>query len=313
MILEYVNIMQHRLYIATVIVSSVALFVGCNSGESFSDHPDSTGSDSTVVEESYGALSAEVVGGDDAEVKLQAQFLDARGVDVQSALDALEAGVPLRGLQQEDCRFVDAEAQPGAQHDPASLHLMDIGTIEVETSQQSVEVQPRDLPDLLNAFHGVVYGSEWSEEETEATVDYRPGEPYRFSAAGTTTLGGFEMVMTAPQPVVLVAANGEEIGEEAVLQVDRREDLELVWETSGSEKGEVFVELRAGAGPNADRLQCRSGDVGAFTVPASMLDQFSETAALELRRIHRSDVEVEGLDEMEVFFGSTDRVDLEFL
>ena len=271
-----------------------------------------------LLEERLGALVAEFVyprswGGEGVEV--QAQFLDARGVKVESALDALEVWMPRRGLESGDCLRVEQERAHAGE--PVALHLLDVGPIAVESPDELLELPPRRFPDLLSAFHGVVYGSEWSWERDVNLVEYYPGAPYRFSAPGSIHAGGFDISLTAPDPMVLVAINGEELRGEEGLSVNSEEELELVWDTEGFGfgDGEVYLDLSAGYGARALRYQCRTDDQGAFTVPAGVLQSLSEvrsSAELSLRRVHSQEAQVEGLERVQFYFLTTDRVELRF-
>lgn len=308
------------LYIASGLLLT-ALTVGCSSGDTLAE-PSVQSVDGEVVEERYGALLAEFVyprewGAETVEV--QAQFLDARGVAVESALDALEVWMPRRGLEMADCQFAAPAAPAGhgtESSEPVSLHLLDVGDITVVSPQERLELPPRRLPDLLSSFYGVVYGSEWSWDGEDNWVDYYPGVAYRFSAPGTSRVGGFDLWLNAPEPILLAAANGDELRDRSSVDVEGGQDLELIWDVSGFDDAgvEVFIDLVAGYGPERTRLQCRADDNGAFTVPSSMIRAFQAQGQvdLELRRVRRSEVAVDGLDSAHFHFVTTDRVELRF-
>ncbi len=276
------------------------------------------GDDAPVVETRYGAVAIEAIepsSGDGAELDVQAQFLDARGVAIGPALDALEVwGLP-RGLEEGECRRVDGAVDSSDNLPSATLHLLDVGDIEITSPvDDRLSLQARQLPDLLNSFHGVVYGSQWSGDDPSEGLDYRPGESYRLTAPGSAEAGGFDVTLQAPPPVVLAAANGQPIYDRDHIAVDpNRQGLELVWETDGNEDGEVIVELAMGTGPYDARLQCRSVDSGALTVPADRLQQLGsrgERATLTLRRVHRRHQAVDGLDDVDFYFATSDDIDV---
>lgn len=305
--------MSYRWNIVVSGLIAAGLIAGCSSGDPLSEPRDAGDDDATVLETSYGALSAQVQPRTESEqgpVDIQAQFLDARGVAVESALQALEVWVPHRGLEQGECRRIERMDRVSADHQPVSLHLIDVGDIVVETTQQAMSIQPRQMPDLLSSFYGVIYGSEFSRGDDDAAVGYHPGELYRFSADGSSGVGGFDVAMEAPRPMVLVAANGEEIEHGQTVTVSSHQDLELVWESRSDESGEVFIDLAEGGVADSARIQCRTDDDGAFSVPSDQLGQFGDDARMEVRRVHRTGVDMEGLDDAEFYFATTDRIRL---
>ncbi len=295
----------------------LALVAGCSSGDTLSEQPGEQDAERTV-EERYGALSAEFVyprTGPDQGVQLQAQFLDARGVAVEPAMEALEVWMPRRDLQMEECIFDDGAAVASDRSEPVSLHLLDLGDIEVRAPEQSVVLAPRRLPDLLSSFYGVVYGSEWSDWESDTFVDYIPGSTYRFAAPGTAQGGDFDVTLEAPEPIVLLAADGEEIRDAVVHPAIDNQPLELVWDSDGMilGSGDIFIDLSAGYGPDQARIQCRTRDYGAFSIPAPKLrklSRHSDEVDLQLRRVRRVEADVEGLDEVDFYFATTDGIGL---
>lgn len=311
MIKSYQNI------VCATLMAAVA--VGCSSHDALSE-TEPNEEEETVVEERYGALSAEYVvpraPGDDW-VDVQAQFLDARGVPVESALEALEVWMPRRGLEADVCETVNADATPPTARERVSLHLLDVGQLEIVSPREEVVLEARRLPDLLSSFYGVVYGTEWSDGASDHFVEYYPGSEYRFAAPGSVQTGGFDITVEAPDPIVLMAANGNEIRDQRSLSVDPAEALELVWASDGApwDGDEVFIDLSAGFGPDQVRVQCRTHDDGAFTISASELRELSEFSGevdLELRRVRRAQTEVEGLEQVDVQFATTDKIELQF-
>ncbi len=267
----------------------------------------------THLHERHGALVADFTyprSWDGDGLNVQAQFLDARGVAVESALQALEVWSPAPGLGLSDCVVTPLDRQPRASSEPVSLRLLDVGEIEIDAPEGHLYLAPRRLPDLLSAFYGVVYGSEWSSPFDGDLLEYYPGSTYRFSAPGSSLAGGFDVTLRAPEPMVLLAANGEEL-RGGYLDHDSQQDLELVWEIDGADDVEIFIDVSPGYGPDQPRLQCRTPDTGAFTVPASMLsDLRGHPLDLEIRRVRRVTTAVDGLDEAHFFFTTTDRVEL---
>lgn len=287
------------------------LLVGCSTEEPLPIQ-ESPGEEEAQIEERVGSLLAEFSGPFDwlgGVVKVQAQFLDARGVAVESALEALEVWSPRRGLEVGDCQLGIGASSAGSE--PAYLHLLDVGAIGVESSRDRISLSPRRLPDLMSAFYGVVYGSEWGWDGEEYHVGYIPGGLYRFAAPGSAEAGGFAVVLQAPEPMELLAVNGEEV-RESVLALRGDDELELVWEP-GIGNGAVYIDLFTGYGPDQSRLQCRAEDSGAFTVPAQLISELAgvdRRLDLELRRVHSTTSDVEGLDEATFYFATRDHVEV---
>ena len=266
-----------------------------------------------VMAERHGSLVAEFVyprSWESDGVSIQAQFLDARGVSVESALQALEVWTPVASLERADCVMLPLERTRSSE--PVSLSLLDLGELEVVAPEGAFYLPPRRLPDLLSAFYGVVYGSEWTVGLDRELLDFYPGAIYGFSAPGSALAGGFDVALRAPEPIVLIALNGEEVrgtGQE----LGGARDLELVWEPDGAADVEVYIDVATGFGPDQPRLQCRTADTGAFTVPEALVGSLLERGQavdLELRRVRRVEAPVEGLDAAEFLFSTMDRVEL---
>ena len=296
---------------------ATALIAGCSAGDPLASEQGDAGDD-TVSQSSYGALTAQFVyprAVDEGGVEIQAQFVDARGVAIEPALEALEVWMPRSGVEVGDCqlRRHGDDISDGAD-EPAQLRLHDLGDITVESPKEQMTMEPTHLPDLLGSFYGVVYET----QRRDFFVDYYPGGQYRFAAPGSEETGPFDAAVGAPDPIAVVGANGVEIRDETYMGVGSDEKLELVWTTADSVSAgqdEVFIDLSTGYGPNHVRVQCRAEDDGAFAVPSSMLHEISrvsDSADLELRRLRRGQTSVEGFESVDVNFATKDRVELRF-
>lgn len=299
---------------------AAGLVAGCSTGDPLASEEGDAG-DGAVLESSYGALTAEFSyprSVDEAGVDVQAQFVDARGVAIEPALEALEVWVPRPGLEVGDCQLRRHGDDIGARAgEPARLRLYDIGDITVQSPKEYAIVEPTQLPDLLGSFYGVVYESQWTESPDDRFIDYYPGGEYRFDAPGTDQAGGLDATMTAPEPVAIVGANGAEIRDETFMDVRADDKLELVWTSEGASAigDEIFIDLSTGYGPGHVRVQCRAEDEGAFAVPRTKLQALSDVsdaAELELRRVRHHQTSMEGLETVDVNFATKDRVEIRF-
>jgi hypothetical protein len=315
---EYVIYMAIRSHIIASSALIALLVSACSSGDPLSDSS-AESTDEGQLEERYGALSVEYNyprHGADEGLLIQAQFLDIRGVAIDSALEALEVWKPRRHLEMGECLIDDGQGQRGSTKEVGSLHLLDVGDIGITSPRDRVVLEPRRLPDLLSSFYGVVYSSEWGLQGEDRTVEYYPGASYGFMANGTSQAGSFSFDLVAPEPMVLLAADGLELRDRQMITVGSEDPLELVWNSDGADsRAEVFIDMTTGFGPDQARVQCRADDQGAFAVPADImahLNDLDDSLDLELRRVHRDQIMVEGLDEVEVYFSATDRVELYF-
>jgi len=294
---------------------ALALMMGCSDEEPGAEIGAPV-EDQFTQEVRYGALTAEFLyprAWESEGVEVQAHFMDARGVAVGPALDALEMWTPVRGLRPGSCERVDGRRAP-LSSETASLHLLDVGPIAVQAPVADANLPPRRLPDLLNAFYGVVYGSEYTWESEGQLLDYFPGATYRFAAPGGPLAGAFDVSLEAPDPMVLVGLNGQELRDQPGAVVDGSLPVELVWDVAvNPQVTDVYIDVSAGYGPDRLRVQCRTGDDGAFSVPqASLAPLWDEAGTLEMvvRRVRHQQVELDGLNETDFFFTTADRFEL---
>ena len=302
--------MRHRLSLATFLVAIAPLWVGCTSEDSFVDDRSSE-EDETVVEESYGALIASYThdrsGGDQA-VQFQAQVVEARGLRAAPALKALEVWLPPRHLDVGECEFQNRQSLQPHPDNTASLHLLDVGDIEVTTPTEQIHLSPMRLPDLLASFYGVIYDSTWGDHR----LSYEADEQWSIWAPGADSTGPLEARFTTPAPMMLVAANGDEIAEyQREVLIDDNQDLELVW--SHLSDDDVFIELQTGQGSRAMAMTCRSEDVGAFSGPASKIRELSrhgDNVDLSIRRVRSDSMPIEGVESANHHFSVADHLQL---
>ncbi|MBA2663347.1 MAG: hypothetical protein H0U74_13750 [Bradymonadaceae bacterium] len=252
----------------------------------------------------------------DEGLTVHAQFLDVRGVQLDSALESLEVWTPDVHLDVASCSLrTPARYASTAGADQFRLDLLDVGRIRVEGPAQSIELEARRLPDLLSAFSGVIYGTEQGFGERRL-LDYAPASSYRFSAPGYGVTGGFSVEMFAPEPLHIAEVSRRDVRYHSTARLTLGSDIELGWNMADSgERADIFIDVSTGYGPDRARLKCRAEDDGFFTIPAGMLDQLlDETATLEvsMRRVHTLNVDIKGLDVSEFIIATTDEITVVF-
>lgn len=255
--------------------------------------------------------------GQDHGLMVHAQFLDVRGVRLDSALESLEAWTPDFALPESSCLLRIPEWQgAGSAEGKIRLDLLDLGPIRIDGPTQTTALQARRLPDLLSAFSGVVYGTEQLPGVREKKLFYFPQASYRFSAPGYGQTGGFSVELIAPEPLQIVDVSRQDMREENVALLRTRTDIELSWDAervSGSDA--IFIDISTGFGPDRPRLQCRAADNGYFKIPSDALDALlDETLTVEvaMRRVTSSQVAISGLDTSEFIMATADEITVSF-
>lgn len=290
---------------ATPLILALALFAAaCNSEESLPQLDVEQGAEPVQQQRRVGALLAEYDPGRVEGTSVYAQFLDVRGVSVDTALEALEIWSPDRALDLDACS-VRAPLSERTEANEVQLHLLDVGPITVDGAD-GVEgagratFHGRRLPDLLAGFSGVVYGSDESLDAEPTYLPYIPHGYYRVAAQGRDETGGFTVGITAPTVPQI----------EAVGVVD--DDVRMRWASDNrTDASELYLDVTGGHGVDRPRLRCRLEDDGEFVLPTAIVEQVVDgDAAIEfvLRRVHVHEVVIDGLDESSFVFAATDGV-----
>lgn len=288
---------------------------GCSTEESLPqlDVDPDTGVDETRA----GALVAEYVtprseraGG----LGVHAQFLDVKGVNYDTALEALEVWSPDWQLHADACSLRSDPSLSEQRADTIRLELLDVGPITVRGPQEVFELEARRLPDLLSAFSGVIYGTEQSFGARNLDIDYAPGAQYEFDAPGRSSSAGFGVSLRAPEPVHIGSIGGLSTGHSGYIRWDFDRDAVVEWapEVSGGADA-LFLDISSGFGPDRPRLSCRIEDDGSFVVPASILEQLATDSTeleLSLRRINATSADIDGLETSEFIFSTVDQITL---
>lgn len=268
-----------------------------------------------------GSLLAEfetVDGQEVPRVDVHAQFIDARGVAVDRAFDALDVWSSDGRLDRDACVMPNADgrlrARP-ASDDNIRLDLLGVGPITVEGPSQRLQLEERRLPALVEAFSGVVYGTSDRQQANSSLnhLDYAAGAPYTFRAPGDRETGGFDVTLRAPERVRLEAVSGRVGSESGDVQLRRGRDLSIQWNGGGDEQADLFLDLEAGAGPDAPRLKCRLEDDGRFTLPGELLTELAEETSrlgMTLRRVESKRVDVPRIEHAEFYLSASDQLTL---
>jgi hypothetical protein len=271
----------------------------------------------TLLAEYASPRSTEIGG-----VRVHAQFLDVHGINYARALEALEVWSPDFQLDLDACSMHSAQAVDHERVDDIRLELLNVGPITVRGPSEAIRLEARRLPDLLSTFSGVIYGTEQGFGAQPLRIAYQPGARYSFSAPGKTASGGFYVTMQAPRPIRIVsigdrpAHDGSRFGWnfEHDLRVQWRPFLDAALGDGAALRGDdVFLRISSGFGPDRPRLNCRLDDDGAFTLPATLLEQLAGDSAdlqLSLRRVNTREVDINGLDSAEFVFSTVDEITL---
>ncbi|MGM0558939.1 MAG: hypothetical protein ACQEVA_21300 [Myxococcota bacterium] len=248
-------------------------------------------------------------GAESSRLSVHAQFIEAEGVSYTTALEALEVWHPDWELDRGACSLRSGDYAQQSDSADIRLDLLDLGPISVQGPTDSLELEPRRLPDLLSAFSGVIYGTEGGFDYDRAPLPYEPGAVYRFEAPGTETVDGFSVELQAPAPVRIESVAGRSTEGVDTIALPDADDLEIRW-GAASDDAAVFLDLSSGFGPDRPRLTCRVEDDGLFTIPSSLLEQFDVQSGVDvaLRRVHATDARVDGFDDSEVILSAVDEV-----
>ncbi len=248
-------------------------------------------------------------------VSVHAQFLDVRGVNYDTALEALEVWSPDWQLDVDACSMRSGVDVANQQPDDIRLELLDVGPITVRGPREAIRLEARRLPDLLSAFSGVIYGTEQGFGSQPLRIGYEPGAWYSFGASGRSHTGGFYVTMRAPRPLHIASIGGLAAAEGRQIAVDFARDLTIEWEPSFAETSEdtVFLYISSGFGPDRPRVTCRVDDDGSFTVPNTVVEQLAKDSGeleLTMRRITAQRVDIDKLDASEFIFSTVDEITL---
>lgn len=299
-------------------ILACGLVVGLASACSTSEPLPPSDGDQTSPEERtrFGSVVAEFEhesGGELSPARVDAQFLDARGVELRRALRALEVWRADGGLDRDSCRMhgdleSDDRTTDGTDRRAARLRLLSVGPISVDGPGRELDLRARRLPDLFSAFSGVVYGTERAPSHgSRPDVTYREGARYTFRAPGDGATGGFDVTLEAPAPIRILEVAGPTPDDG--LQLANEPAMRIRWTPDPDRSGDVFLDLAAGPGPDHPRIQCRLEDDGAFSLPAEIPDEIARsTSSLELtlRRVDTERVDVAGLDATEFVLTTVD-------
>ena len=294
----------------------VAAAVGCSTEEPLP--PSNGGDDGAETTRRVGSLLAEFEHAPDRtkpRVKIHAQFLDAKGVPVDTAFEALEMWSSDSELDRDACSMETTGAPPVADSGESDirLDLLSVGPITVDGPARRLELEARRLPDLVTSFSGVIYGTDRSTTRTYQRLEYEPGADYTFHAPGSTSAGGFEVTLKAPKPVRIEAASGKSGSGARDIELRRGRDFKIRWNTPKGTHGAIFFDVASGYGPDRPRLKCRLEDDGSFTLPGDIVSQLAEnTSSLNasIRRVQSKDIDVPGLQDAEFNLSTVDRLTL---
>jgi hypothetical protein len=279
-------------------ILAAALLLGamaCNTDDGIESN-DAGESRAELQEARYGTVLAEFHASD-SSTDFHAQFMDARGISIDDAERALEIWSPDSTLDIDTCSVRTGGIDNA---ELMQLRLLDVGPIRVTGADSRIELFGRSLPDFSTTVSGVIYGNDEGFELDRAELTYDPFERYRVTAEGTDEMGGFTVWLMAPDVPRLASV-------EESLKI--QDELDVVWDASGvTNYTELYLDVRPDtSGLAAPRMTCRIEDDGQFALPRAVVEQLgSDSFSVELRRVHRVPVDVEGLDGTEFLFAASD-------
>jgi hypothetical protein len=257
--------------------------------------------ESETLEGSVGVLHVERLadglapGDATGDTILSAAFARYRGLEAGSVVGLLGSGA---AAELESCAFVGPDDGLAGS---AEVELLDVGTIRVRVADTEANLVPRAFPDLASVIAGVFYAGDAQLAVPAADVD-----EYAFQAAGSAEVPAFDAVVPAPGEVAEVRVDGRSLAE--AISLVREAGVEIVW-SAGDPRDVVELEIRAGG----DTLACAARDDGSFSVaPAALATLAADAgAALVVRRVRVSPVDVPGLDDAFARIAVTRAVDVD--
>ncbi len=277
----------------------VALLAGCSTSDDIGE-PEFESVDTPLLASSGTVIAEYDRYGNGTTV--HAQFVNARGVSIEQALEALEVWTPDRELAIDACSLRSAAAPVG---NHVELQLLDVGPLSVDFYEERAKLDGRRLPDLLQGISGVVYGNEEGFDIDSVYIPYHQGLPYQFTAPGMEA-GGFDAQVVAPSIPMMRTIADQYVDGERTVAYRAGEDLPIIWEEIESD-GELYLDIASTEDLDGTKLRCQLEDDGAFTVPGAILEQLRDNSAtleVTLRRVNRKPVSIDGLDDSEVIFAA---------
>lgn len=311
---------MRRLPVQTLGILLLSFVAACSTDDTLPEIAVNADVDAVQEARRVGGLLAQYKhprGAENQGLVVHAQFLDVRGVRLDSALESLEAWMPDFGLEVSSCKLrIPERYNPGSSAGQIRLDLLDLGPIRIDGPTQTTALQARRLPDLLSAFSGVVYGTEQLPGVREKKLFYFPSASYRFSAPGLGPTGGFSVELIGPEPLQILEVSRQDMRNANLASLSTHTDIELSWNAAAAHgNDDIFIDISTGFGPDRPRLQCRAADDGYFKIPSNALDALlDETLTLEvaMRRVTSSKVEIAGLDSSEFMMATADEITVSF-
>jgi hypothetical protein len=293
--------------ISTLLIATATLAAACSTDDEIRQI-DLEEASPSPVEQRAGSVLVEYNPTTSNGVSVHAQFMDVRGVSVETAFDALDVWTPDGALDRDACS-VRVPPSAGEESEDVRLRMLDVGPIAVSALEHSIRLEGRRVPDL-RTFSGVVYGNEEGFDFDQAFLPFEPEARYAIAAPGGEEAGGFHVTLQAPSVPEIETVSGRYAVDTAPIRLDG-DDLELRW-TVNDPGAALYLDIGpASFRADGPRLRCRLDDDGDFVVPYSILDRISASGTPLSVTLRRADVIKTGIDEVEdttFVFAATDQV-----
>lgn len=217
--------------------------------------------------------------------------------------------------ERDTCKLYDLTVDLGEQggleqSETATVDLLEAGDLTVETSGNTLKLEPRHFPGLLPFISGVAYG------EAQNNHAAKSGRVH-VSASGGDAVGAFRVDAASPQLPRIGELAGQRPTHEPTLASEQR--LNLDWAKAGDtrlDEDVLYIEARVPSATKRDLvLRCSPHDDGTFTIGRADLSNLIRNKrgrlVIELVRLRRTFFAARGLDSGELRIAVRDRTSLE--
>jgi hypothetical protein len=225
--------------------------------------------------------------GDGSHAEAVARFMRVRSRTAVEGDEALR--IVGAGLDMPDLGTCVSLARPFATaKDSATVQLLDVGAVSMESAGTRTELGARQVPDVVDVVSGVVYS------RATAPEGLPQGSPYTVRVAGSQDVAAFSFAAGAPSEPDMRIGGQDAQGGSVVLSASA--PVPLSW-TRGAEGDVVYVDVSA----STSTIRCAFADVGQGVLGASAFAA-GDDGVLSIHRLHREPFQARGVDSGEIRF-----------